>query len=351
MAETKEKISTNHCNCPSCGGIPEFDPQKQCLICPYCNTVVNVAKNDNLEEQSVADLLANTAVWTETEVVECANCGSREVISKGELCTNCPFCGTTNIVKTSEIVGMKPHGICTFQKTLSDATEQAKTWAKKQWFTPNAFKKSVNVDNIKGIYSPSFTFDCDTTTTYEGRLGDRRTSGFGDNKKTYTHYFKISGTFPRKFDDLLIHTSQNIPPLVMQELEPFPTSEASQFDEKLLTGYTASTSAKDGQTVVSDFEGRSAQIIKKEILSKYHYDFVDYFHPNTIYTNRTFKHLLLPVYVGHYKYKNKNYNFYVNGCTGKVSGKTPKSGIKILLFILSILGIALPIILTLLDII
>ena len=41
-----------------------------------------------------------------------------------------------------------------------------------------------------------------------------------------------------------------------------------------------------------------------------------------------------PVYVGNYIYKKKVYNFYVNGATGKVGGKTSLSLFKILLAVL-----------------
>jgi len=54
--------------------------------------------------------------------------------------------------------------------------------------------------------------------------------------------------------------------------------------------------------------------------------------------------------VGHHTFKKKNYNFYVNGSTGKISGKAPKSFWKILFFILGIAGaIALPILLSILT--
>ena len=48
---------------------------------------------------------------------------------------------------------------------------------------------------------------------------------------------------------------------------------------------------------------------------------------------------MLPVYVGNYNFNKKLYNFYVNGDTGKVWGKTPKSPLKIAIAVL--LGIAL----------
>jgi hypothetical protein len=58
-------------------------------------------------------------------------------------------------------------------------------------------------------------------------------------------------------------------------------------------------------------------------------------------SNETYKYLLLPIYVGHCKWKKKFYNFFVNGHNGRVTGKTPVSGIKV--FFTVLLGIALAI--------
>ena len=53
--------------------------------------------------------------------------------------------------------------------------------------------------------------------------------------------------------------------------------------------------------------------------------------------DETFKHILLPVYISAYRYKNKRYNFFVNGQTGSISGKRPYSFWKIFLFIMAII--------------
>ena len=52
----------------------------------------------------------------------------------------------------------------------------------------------------------------------------------------------------------------------------------------------------------------------------------------------TYKYLLLPIYVGHFSFRQKLYNFFVNGQNGKVTGKTPLSPIRVGLLVL--LGLA-----------
>lgn len=351
-----ENIKTSNYSCPSCGATPQFDPKSQTLKCPYCNTVVEVSQSAYVNEQDIDELLSTTTVWKNAEVIKCSNCSSKEIITNGELSTKCSFCGTTNIVKTSEIVGMKPHGICTFQKTIKEVEDNVKSWVKKQMFAPNSFKKTATIESLRGIYSPAFTFDCNTSTTYDGRLGEKKTRTRRDSNgnkttHTYTSYFRVSGTYDRNFDDLIIHASKDIPSKSLEEIEPFPTGNCSKYNEKLLTGYTSNTYAKDGKETWNEFQIKASNVLRSEILQKYHHDTVDYLNIDTSYSNSKFKYLLLPIYVGHHKYNNKNYNFYVNGCTGKVSGKAPVSGIKIFFFVLAIAGIiGIPLFITLLNI-
>jgi len=59
-------------------------------------------------------------------------------------------------------------------------------------------------------------------------------------------------------------------------------------------------------------------------------------------SEETFKHILLPVYVSAYRYNGKEYNFFVNGENGQISGTRPYSFWKIfftVLFGLAVIGL------------
>jgi hypothetical protein len=59
---------------------------------------------------------------------------------------------------------------------------------------------------------------------------------------------------------------------------------------------------------------------------------------STLYSNITYKYILVPVWISSFKFKNKVYQFVVNGQTGKVGGKAPVSAFRVILAVL--LGIA-----------
>ena len=57
----------------------------------------------------------------------------------------------------------------------------------------------------------------------------------------------------------------------------------------------------------------------------------------TQYRETTFKHLLLPVYAGAYRYNGKLFQIVVNGRTGEIQGDRPYSVWKIALLVVSVL--------------
>ncbi len=55
---------------------------------------------------------------------------------------------------------------------------------------------------------------------------------------------------------------------------------------------------------------------------------------STSYSAVTFKHILLPVYIGAYRFREKVYQVMVNARTGEVQGDRPYSFWKIFFFVL-----------------
>jgi len=58
---------------------------------------------------------------------------------------------------------------------------------------------------------------------------------------------------------------------------------------------------------------------------------------NSEYKDITFKHILLPIWISAYKFKNKVYNFLINARTGEVQGERPYSVWKIIFFSLAVI--------------
>lgn len=328
--------------CDKCGANMTFSPEKRCLYCEHCGSEKQIDMSRFGEEIDFAYLLKNNNSWSEeTHLFQCNNCGAKEVLSKSEIAKACPFCGTTNIVELSELSGLKPNAVLPFTIGKETALERIKRWARSKFFAPTAFKKGAKTNDFKGAYTPAFTFDTETISTYSGTLGVYYYVTVRRNGKSYREqrirYFPISGTFRQSFDDILVHASNQIDTKNIKCLEPFDTGNSNMYSQEFLSGFTASQYTRDGHECWTEARQKIEVRLKQLILGQYTYNIISSLRIHTSCNNLRYKYLLLPVYVGHFTFKAKLYNFFMNGRNGKITGKTPTSALKV--FLLS-LGIA-----------
>lgn len=334
--------TTDVIKCPSCGANMRFAPERQAMFCDYCETVIDFNKSQKISERDFLLESSDTDDWSEdTVVIRCNNCGNSEVISKTDIARVCPFCGTSNIIESNELPGIKPGVVLPFTLSKLQCLETVKKWFKKKFFVPTKLRKSFDVGSLNGVYTPVWSFDSNTVSKYQGRLGKYYTRRVHNGKNSYTvteiKYFRVSGTVNRNFDDILIEAGPLLDTQKFEQLRPFDRNCAVEYDKKYLSGFTANHYDKDIHVSFKEAKKIMDDKIRSEIISSYHADVVDFLNVNTYHSNVKFKYMLMPVWVGRYDYMKKNYNFYVNGNSGKTIGKVPRSGWKILRFI-SILG-------------
>ena len=320
--------------CTSCGGDLVFDPTSATLRCENCDSFVpiklQVAKENDYLEASV-----NEKAWSgETKAVKCNSCGAVDIMRKGDFADICPYCGSSNIVDSSKSSGLKPDGIMPFSISKKDAEKAFMKKVKKSVWAPRDFKRSVDIDKIKSIYTPVFAFDSKTLTTYEGRLGKdeqvrRRDLNGNWRTETETRWFNVSGSIKQYFDDEIIAAGQMIGAGTLKELEPYNSNASVEFDPLFLRGATANSYKKDLVTSFKQAKQSMEAKVKDLILKKHDANRIAKLNLEMTCIEPKYKYLLLPVYISGYRYNEKNYNVYVNGTTGKVAGKLPVSKKKV----------------------
>lgn len=340
-----EQHETEVFKCPACGANLTFSPSKQMLVCDHCGGEFELGKTYGVEPVDFATGERPQETWgEETVVYRCENCGAKEILSRTEIAKTCPFCGTTNIVATNELSGMKPNGVLPFLFDEEAAKKNFLAWIKKKWFVPNKLKKQAAADQTRGVYSPCWLFNANSSSMYNGRLGERYTVtvGSGKNRRTETRirWFTVSGNYDRGFEDYIVEASPYLTQRQVDDLRPFQLDKAVAYDQRFLAGFAASHYDKDMDTSWLEARRGLDEIIRREILNLYHADVVDFLNVSSFYKDVTFRYMLLPIWICNYKFKSKIYHFYVNGSTGKVVGKVPRSPIKIGLFSLGMLALA-----------
>lgn len=341
MEETDKK-------CPNCGGVMDFDPATGGLSCPYCGHVEQIVKKPEQPERaeeldfSTADKTENCYWGVETKTVLCQACGAESVYDALEISAVCPFCGSNQVMEASDQRTMAPGGIVPFQITDENASTLFKSWIKKKWFCPKLAKESAKAKNFKGVYLPYWTFDAQTTSDYTADYGKERRVKRGDKTEIETDWYSTKGVYSEFFDDELVCATTNQNQSMLHGIEPFNTAENKSYKPEYIAGFVAERYAiglKEGwEMAKSSIRFKLSQAITREIKQKKHADSVRNLQITTGFRGVTYKYLLLPVWLSSYKYKDKVYQFMVNGQTGKVSGKTPLSIPKIIITVLAVIA-------------
>ncbi len=340
--EAAEEKHTAVAKCRACGADMIYDAESGELLCEHCGSRVAISAKTS-EEQAFERLMQEGGGWEDSHVFRCENCGAQEILDKLEIAKQCPFCGATNIVETEELPKMRPNAIVPFRVGQKQAGAQVKTWVRKRLFAPQKFRKSAKPEKMKGVYMPAFSFDSATTSYYSGVLGKyyyvtKRVNGRTVQERRI-RYYNVSGSYERFFDDVLIQASGTISQQSLNKLQPFQTNDSREYTKEYLSGYTATQNTKDGLACWEEAKTTIDSRIRSEILSKYNCDTVSYLNVSTQYLNITYKYILLPVYVGHCKWRQKLYNFFVNGLSGKVTGKAPISPVKVAVTVVVGIGV------------
>ena len=117
-------------------------------------------------------------------------------------------------------------------------------------------------------------------------------------------------------------------------MEPWDLSQVVPYEESYLSGFRVesySLPLPEGRGLARE---KMAQEIRRLVERDIGGDHQRVFQIDTSYSQETFKHLLMPIWIDSYRYGEKVYRFLVNARTGEVQGERPWSVVKIVFAVL-----------------
>ncbi len=354
--EKSDRSQVRQYPCSSCGAEVVFDPGTSSMKCPYCQAETELPQNEErVEELDFEAFLKNAAEDSETEEVntrKCDSCGAEASFAPGEAAGECPFCGSPVIVQGGTTKQIRPRGLLPFKITRKKALSSFREWIHGLWFAPNKLKKYARHDaKLDGVYVPYWTYDCVTVSHYTGQRGEHywvtehyttMVNGKSQSRTRRvrkTRWYPASGVVKMSFDDILVLASRSLPRKYADKLEPWDLENVAAYSDDFLSGFKA----QSYQVGLEEGFGQAREIMEKPIRNAIRADIggdEQRIHTvNTSYSDITFKHLLLPVWISSYRYKERVFRFLVNARTGEVQGERPWSFWKITLAILGGLAI------------
>ncbi len=335
--------------CENCGGNMVFDIKSQALKCPYCETEVAIDHEGEVHEYDFSNVstLEEKSNWNEdVEVITCESCGAETVVDKHITALHCSYCGSSHVLKTKQSAGIKPEAILPFKIEKHQALEELSKWVKYRWLAPNDLKLLYQSDKLQAVYVPYWTYDANTSSTYTARGGryyyETREINGKKEQVQKVRWYPVSGQLHQFFDDILVNASHHYSNTIMCGVEPFNTDRVEPYQSEYISGYMAerySLSVQEGFTFAKQKINRELEEAARLEVLRY-YDTVSGIHVQTHYDHVTFKHVLLPIWTTTYDYKGKQYQYIINGETGRIHGTYPYSWVKItILIILGIIAI------------
>ena len=303
--------------CKNCGGNMIFAPARQKMYCPYCDgeDTERVVGNDSLSV--------------------CASCGGEVDPGEYKSSDKCPYCGNFLVFDKRVSDAYKPDSIIPFKLDKEMAVDAMDKEFKKRLFAPISFLSEKTLEGMKGAYVPFFLYDFEAHSEYRGEGTKVRSWRSGNYDYTETSYYDVERRLEVTFDNIPADASFEMNDETMDLMEPYDYSDLMSFDPKYLSGFFGEvyndTSDKFSERARKKATESADTLLKKSIggYASLHAS-VD----RTVLNDGKVDYALFPVWIYKYKFGGKDYNYYVNGQTGKVIGKTPVSKIKVLVYTL-----------------
>jgi hypothetical protein len=317
--------------------------------CEFCETVISFPRNrDGIIEHPLQEGLGMGDFFEEITIKErvfhCDNCGSERILPEDQVGLTCPFCASESVNESAtDTRFIQPDGLIPFSVSKEQAYTQFRSWLGRGWFVPNNLRKLASMEKIEGVYLPFWTFDAETSSDWSADIGTyyyvteyyRDANGNRVARQVQkVRWQSERGHFDWFFDDVLVIASKGVRLHMAQKIEPFKLDEVEAFNKHFLLGWETELYHLD----LKDSYALGNQImddrIKQMIIQRLPGDTYRFLKIRTRKDRKSYKHLLLPCWVSAYRYKEKTYQFLINGQTGKVGGEKPLSPTKIALAVI-----------------
>jgi len=325
--------------CPCCSGAISFDPGTQKMVCPFCNTELDVQTviDFNQENEDMAgessfewdDYGKEKDSWGSDEglaVYTCSSCAGELIADSSTQATICPYCGSPVILSGNLSGVYKPDYVIPFKLGKEQAKAGLEKFLKGKILLPAEFKDTNRIESIDPFYVPFWLFDCMADAKIRYRGTKVRTWSDSRYHYTKTSFYSILRSGSLSFEKVPADGSTKMDDKYTQSVEPFDYSDLVDFQMPYLAGYKAEkydVTPKEAIPIVNNRIRTSTEQTFSSTVRGYNTVRVDSSKINLI-TGKT-RYALLPMWILTTKYNDKSYMFAMNAQTGKFVGELPVS--------------------------
>jgi predicted RNA-binding Zn-ribbon protein involved in translation (DUF1610 family) len=341
--------------CPECGGELEWNAGKQALACPYCGFIpkdqptrgeqaVNAIVEHDLESALANVSAEGRGYGAATTQVKCQSCQAISVFEPGRVAQRCEFCGSPSIVAYEQARdAVSPESLLPVKLDQGQVRDLLKRWYASRWFAPDRLKSAALTDQLHGIYLPYWTFDARAHADWQAESGDyyyenvTRTNAQGqrfNSQERRVRWYHTRGSLDHAFDDNLVPGTTGVRIDLLRQVEPFPTATLAPYDPAFVRGWTVERYQIDLRRAADIGREQMDAALRALCAAQVPGDTHRNLQVHATYAGRTFKHILVPVWLVTYTFGATTFQTVVNGHTGAIAGDRPISWVKVFFYII-----------------
>ncbi|MDR3013452.1 MAG: hypothetical protein LBU70_09650 [Chitinispirillales bacterium] len=323
--------------CPNCGGTVKFDSSAQKMKCPFCDTEFEIAALEEHQQELSAtakddycwDTKGACEAWDNPEQDDlttgaCPSCGAEIFGDQSTIATVCPCCGNAQIVAKRLSGMLKPNYVIPFKLKKDSAVEELKKFCKGKRLLPNNYLEDKRIKEIQGIYAPFWLYDAKAHGHICYRAHKVRTWSDSNYIYTKTDHYSVVRDGDADFEKIPVDASEKLDDDYMDAIEPYDYANLADFHQSFLAGYLAEKYDVDAEGCKDRAGKRMKGTIENEFRkSVAGYTMVKMESSAVDVKSGKVNYALLPVWVLNTKYRDENYQFMMNGQTGRLVGRLP----------------------------
>lgn len=328
--------------CGGCGALMLFDATTGALKCGFCGGTEALPKDDDYSpvEHALEHVPADRQRTEAPKVFRCEDCGAEVAFTGAVVASRCPFCGAEHVVERRGDVGrILPASVLPFAVDRDGACARWRTWLGKGLFRPRKLASLASGEALSGVYVPFWTFDTQAWSRWTAEAGWHYTVTVSDGRggtrhETRTRWEPASGQREDFYDDVPVCASKGVDGKLVRKLEPIDLAGLRPYRAEFLSGWLAEEYVLE---LPAGWEVARERVNASQVQKCSHDVPGDTQRNLRVWTQHhdvTWKHVLLPVWIATYRYRDKPYRFLVNGQSGKVVGTAPVSPWKVLVAVL-----------------
>jgi hypothetical protein len=243
--------------------------------------------------------------------MQCYNCAVEFVLAPETISITCPYCEGVYVTETAESKEIiPPHALIPFSISQHEAQI-----ALRHWFKMHKIEHP-RLSPIVGIYLPVWTFDMGGEVKWSGLV------------KENEQWVNVNGSFLPFFDDVLVPADKKLNAALTKRFSEFNLSNLVAYDPRYLADWPAEryqitlsdASLTARRLAMADVRRNKDRYLRGKLVLNFRMQ------PGSLMIE-SYKQILLPMWLAHYKVEGQVYDVTINGHSGIVHGDRPQGAV------------------------